>query len=135
MRLSGYGEILPHPDNRVRLNRDVQDGYGLPTLTFDARLRENELAMRRDMQVAAAEMLEAAGAGLAAGPAEMGRALASAVAQRRSKGEATPRLASTRSTQVSPGCPGTVATASRGAAAPSGSAAPRDAPVRLAACV
>ena len=61
MRLSGYGEILPHPDNRVRLNRDIQDGYGLPTLTFDARLRENELAMRRDMQVAAAEMLEAAG--------------------------------------------------------------------------
>lgn len=61
MRLNGYGEILPHPDNRVTLNRDVLDPYGLPTLTFDARLRENDRAMRKDMQVAAAEMLEAAG--------------------------------------------------------------------------
>jgi choline dehydrogenase-like flavoprotein len=61
MRLNGYGEILPHQDNRVTLNRADLDRYGLPTLTFDARLRDNDLAMRRDMQVAAAEMLDAAG--------------------------------------------------------------------------
>jgi len=59
--LGGFGEVLPHADNRVTLNRDRKDKYGLPTLTFDAAMRENELNMRKDMQAAAAEMLEAAG--------------------------------------------------------------------------
>jgi choline dehydrogenase-like flavoprotein len=35
--------------------------YGLPTLSMNVTMRENEIAMRRDMQTAAAEMLEAAG--------------------------------------------------------------------------
>ena len=61
VRLGGFGEILPYADNRVTLNRERKDKYGLPTLTFDAAIRENEKAMRRDMQSAAAEMLEAAG--------------------------------------------------------------------------
>lgn len=61
VRLGGFGEILPYADNRVTLNKDKKDKYGLPTLTFDGSIRENELAMRKDMQAAAAEMLEAAG--------------------------------------------------------------------------
>lgn len=61
VRLGGFGEILPYADNRVTLNHVVKDRYGLPTLTFDVSLRENEQAMRRDMQTAAAEMLDAAG--------------------------------------------------------------------------
>jgi len=61
MRLSGVGEILPYSDNRVTLNHDLKDETGLPTLRMSVSMRENEAAMRQDMQVAAAEMLEAAG--------------------------------------------------------------------------
>lgn len=61
MGLSGFGEMLPYADNRVTLNRDVEDKFGLPTLTMNVTMRDNEMAMRRDMQAAAAEMLEAAG--------------------------------------------------------------------------
>ena len=61
MGLGGFGEILPYEDNRVTLNRDLKDEFGLPTLTMNVTMRENELAMRKDMQNAAAEMLEAAG--------------------------------------------------------------------------
>lgn len=60
-RLGGFGEILPYADNRVTLNHEVKDQHGLPTLTFDVSIRENENAMRKDMIAAAAEMLEAAG--------------------------------------------------------------------------
>ena len=59
--MGGFGEILPHHDNRVTLDRSRKDKFGLPILSFDARLRDNELRMRRDMINDAAEMLEAAG--------------------------------------------------------------------------
>ncbi len=61
MGINGFGEMLPHPDNRITLNKDVLDMYGMPTLTMDVEIKENEIAMRKDMQAAAAEMLEAAG--------------------------------------------------------------------------
>jgi choline dehydrogenase-like flavoprotein len=60
-RLGGFGETLPYADNRVTLNRELKDQHGLPTLTADVSIRENEMAMRKDMIAAAAEMLEAAG--------------------------------------------------------------------------
>ena len=59
--MGGFGEVLPYHENKVTLNKDLKDKYGLPTLTFDADLRENELKMRKDMADDAAEMLEAAG--------------------------------------------------------------------------
>ena len=59
--LTGFGEMLPHHDNRVFLNREVKDKYGQNTLTFACHFRENEMAMRGDMANSAAEMLEAAG--------------------------------------------------------------------------
>ncbi len=61
MGMGGFGEILPYHENRVTLNMELRDKYGLPTLTFDAGLKENELKMRKDMANDAAEMLEAAG--------------------------------------------------------------------------
>lgn len=61
INLGGFGEILPYHDNRVTLNKDKKDKYGLPTLTFDAGFKENEKKMRVDMANDAAEMLEAAG--------------------------------------------------------------------------
>lgn len=59
--MTGFGEILPYHENHVKLNNDLKDKYGLPTLTFDAVLRENEYKMRKDMASDAADMLEAAG--------------------------------------------------------------------------
>lgn len=61
MGITGFGEILPHPDNRITLNKEVLDMYGMPTLTMDVEMKENELAMRKDIMEAAVEMLEAAG--------------------------------------------------------------------------
>ncbi|HEX5006683.1 MAG TPA: GMC oxidoreductase, partial [Hyphomonadaceae bacterium] len=61
MGLTGFGEMLPYRDNRVWLNDEVKDINGLPTLTMDVKIRENELNMRKDMQSAAVEMMEEAG--------------------------------------------------------------------------
>lgn len=59
--MGGFGEILPNHENRAVIDRTGKDVHGLPILAFDARLRENELRMRKDMANDAAEMLEAAG--------------------------------------------------------------------------
>jgi choline dehydrogenase-like flavoprotein len=59
--MSGFGEMLPHHDNRIYLDRKVTDKWGLPVLAIDVELRENELAMRKDMAQDAFEMFEAAG--------------------------------------------------------------------------
>ncbi|MFZ6010594.1 MAG: GMC oxidoreductase, partial [Bacteroidota bacterium] len=59
--MGGFGEILPYHDNRVTLNKELKDKHGLPTLTFDADLKDNEYKMRKDMAADAAEMLAAAG--------------------------------------------------------------------------
>jgi choline dehydrogenase-like flavoprotein len=58
---SGWGETLPHPDNRITLDPTVTDKWGIPAAHLDVRWRENERAMEADMQVGVAEMLEAAG--------------------------------------------------------------------------
>ena len=57
-----FGECLPNPDNRMELNKDKLDAWGIPTLNISHKWRENELALFKDAQVTAAEMLEAAGA-------------------------------------------------------------------------
>lgn len=60
--IGGFGEVLPDATNRVTINRDKQDKYGLPTLLFDTEFKENDFKMRKDMATDAAEMLDAAGA-------------------------------------------------------------------------
>jgi choline dehydrogenase-like flavoprotein len=59
---SGWGETLPHADNRITLDETVKDKWGIPAAHLDVRWRENERAMDKDMQTAMAEMLDAAGA-------------------------------------------------------------------------
>lgn len=59
--ITGFGECLPNEDNRIRLNKDKKDAYGLPTLNMDADWKENEKVMRKDIMNCAAEMFEAAG--------------------------------------------------------------------------
>jgi choline dehydrogenase-like flavoprotein len=59
--IMGFGEVLPYHDNQVTINREKKDKHGLPTLTFDTELKENEFKMRKDMANDAVEMLEASG--------------------------------------------------------------------------
>ena len=59
--MNAFGEILPYHENKMYLDYDNKDKWGLPTVTFDAEIKENELAMRKDMKSQAVEMLETAG--------------------------------------------------------------------------
>jgi choline dehydrogenase-like flavoprotein len=61
MTLVGFGECLPYHENKVTLNQNLKDKAGLPTLTFDAEFKTNEMTMRNYMKADAAEMLEKAG--------------------------------------------------------------------------
>jgi choline dehydrogenase-like flavoprotein len=61
MGIMGFGEIIPDHANKVTLDKNLKDKWGLPVLSFDAELKENELKMRKDMQADAIEMLEAMG--------------------------------------------------------------------------
>ncbi|GHA42087.1 GMC family oxidoreductase [Salinimicrobium marinum] len=61
MGLTGFGETLPYHENKMVLDYDKLDDWGLPTVTFDAEFKENELEMRKDMIEQAVQMLEKAG--------------------------------------------------------------------------
>jgi choline dehydrogenase-like flavoprotein len=58
---AGWGETLPHVDNRVTIDPVIKDKWGVPAVRMDVRWRENERAMQRDMMDSMAEMLDAAG--------------------------------------------------------------------------
>lgn len=60
--MTAFGEILPYHDNKMTLDYDKKDKWGLPTVTFDAEIRQNEINMRKDMMDQAVQMLEKAGA-------------------------------------------------------------------------
>ena len=60
--MQAFGEILPYHENKMYLDQDDKDSWGLPKVVFDAEIKENELNMRKDMMQQAIEMLEAAGA-------------------------------------------------------------------------
>ena len=61
MVLLGFGECLPYHENKMTLDYDKLDKWGLPTVTFDAEWKTNEYEMRKDMVKQAVSMLEAAG--------------------------------------------------------------------------
>ncbi len=58
----GFGEALPHVDNRMMLNPDQRDRFGMPQVSFNYDWTDNEKKMRADMAVQAENMLKAAGA-------------------------------------------------------------------------
>ena len=59
--MTAFGEMLPHHDNRIYLSKDKKDKWGLPVLEMDVEIKENEIAMRKDMKDDAVEMFERAG--------------------------------------------------------------------------
>ena len=62
MALNGFGEMLPRAENRCTLHPATVDAWGIPVLHIDCAWGPNELAIHKDMNVTAAEMLEKAGA-------------------------------------------------------------------------
>lgn len=59
--MTAFGETLPYHDNKISLNKNVKDKWGLPVLDVDAEIKENEKKMQKDMEQDGIEMLEAAG--------------------------------------------------------------------------
>lgn len=59
--IGGFGECLPNHNNFAELDKEKVDAWGIPVLKMHCSWGENELAIRKDMQIAAAEMLAAAG--------------------------------------------------------------------------
>ncbi|MEJ7823524.1 MAG: GMC family oxidoreductase, partial [Chitinophagaceae bacterium] len=59
--MTGFGEILPYHENKISLDKNTKDKWGLPVLAMDCELKENEKEMRKDMISESKAMLEAAG--------------------------------------------------------------------------
>ena len=58
---TAFGEMLPNHANKITLDPEKKDKWGLPVLKIDCAIGENELKMRKDMTKDMAEMLEASG--------------------------------------------------------------------------
>ncbi|HMH23220.1 MAG TPA: GMC oxidoreductase, partial [Puia sp.] len=61
MGMTGFGELLPYHENKITLDKNKKDKWGLPVLAMDAEIKENEKKMRKDIVLEATAMLEAAG--------------------------------------------------------------------------
>lgn len=61
MSILAFGEMLPDHSNRIFLDKEKKDKWGLPILAIDVELKENEMKMRKDMVNDAVEMLSNAG--------------------------------------------------------------------------
>lgn len=59
--LEGFGECLPDHANKMTLDYERLDQWGLPQINFDAGFGDNTTAMRKDIAEQAAEMLDSAG--------------------------------------------------------------------------
>jgi choline dehydrogenase-like flavoprotein len=58
--MEGYGETLPYRDNRIWLDHDTLDQWGMPTLHVSMEYHDNEHAMAQQMMEDAAEILQSA---------------------------------------------------------------------------
>ena len=58
---TAFGEMLPNHANKVTIDTSKKDKWGMPVIAIDCEMKENEHAMRRDMQVDMAELLNACG--------------------------------------------------------------------------
>ena len=61
MSTVGFGEILPDHRNKVSLSKTVTDAWGLPVLEMDAKIRDNEIKMRKAMKEDIVEMFDSIG--------------------------------------------------------------------------
>ncbi|MGZ3757871.1 MAG: GMC oxidoreductase [Mucilaginibacter sp.] len=61
MGIGGFGELLPYHENKISLDHNKKDKWGLPVLAMDAEIKDNEKKMRIDIVAEAKAMLEIAG--------------------------------------------------------------------------
>ena len=59
--MTGMGEHLPYPENRITLSKDKVDQWGMPLVEIDCEFKENEMKMLEDIVNTGSEMMEAAG--------------------------------------------------------------------------
>lgn len=59
--MGGFGEMLPDKRNRVWLDENNKDAWGIPLLQIECEHRENDIAMFDAIAADARELLEAAG--------------------------------------------------------------------------
>jgi choline dehydrogenase-like flavoprotein len=59
--ISGFGEMLPDPNNRVTLHKTRKDKWGLPILHIDCAMGDNEAKMAKQILADGKAMVEAAG--------------------------------------------------------------------------
>jgi choline dehydrogenase-like flavoprotein len=61
MGIIGFGEVLPYHGNKVILDKNKKDKWGLNVLAVSADLKENEQKMAKEMKTDAEDMLRSAG--------------------------------------------------------------------------
>ena len=62
IQLSGFGEMLPNPENRVTLHPTLTDKWGIPLVHVECEIGENERKMAKQIIADGKAMIEAAGA-------------------------------------------------------------------------
>jgi choline dehydrogenase-like flavoprotein len=60
--MTAFGEMLPYHENRIFMDPEKKDKWGLPVLAMDVEIKENEIKMRKDMIQDGVDILEAGGA-------------------------------------------------------------------------
>ncbi|MBP3944121.1 GMC family oxidoreductase [Sphingobacteriaceae bacterium WQ 2009] len=58
---TAFGEILPYHENKITLNKNKKDKWGLPVLDMDVEIKDNEKKMRGDMMSEMKDMLDKIG--------------------------------------------------------------------------
>lgn len=59
--MTAFGEMLPYHENRIFLDPENKDKWGLPVLAMDVETKDNERKMRKDMIQDAVDFFQAAG--------------------------------------------------------------------------
>lgn len=59
--IGAFGEMLPRFENKVTINQDKKDAWGIPVAHIDCQYSDNERAMAKDQIVTMMEMVTAAG--------------------------------------------------------------------------
>jgi choline dehydrogenase-like flavoprotein len=58
---TAMGDVLPRYENRVEINKNVVDAYGIPVLHFDCKYTDNEYELLKDSVATLAEVCRKAG--------------------------------------------------------------------------
>ena len=69
--MGAFGEMLARPENRVTIDKNVKDAWGIPVAHIDCAYSDNERAMSKDQHATLSEMATAAGWKIEGGNADL----------------------------------------------------------------